>query len=247
MSLRADHKALVFLGAVAVLGAGVRVSRAASGSPPPAASQQALDRQMASADSAANSGSASSASHRAGGRAGAGRGRGTRRPGRSSAFASDSAHAIAQRDSGQGTPSRRRQAGPLDRPGYINGRLDLDVATAAQIDSLPGVTPALAQRIAADRMKRGPFLSLDGLRRVSGIGPTLAKRLDTLVTFSGAFVQGSPQDSLVPPRRAKTRRSTSTRPVALRTQARPQALWRLGVSGMYSLVPALAGSQRPTA
>jgi Helix-hairpin-helix motif len=120
------------------------------------------------------------------------------------AHAHDSTHAFV--DSGQGTPSRRRQTGALDRPGYINGRLDLDVATAAQIDSLPGITPTIAKRIAADRMKRGPFLSIDGLRRVSGIGPTLAKRLDTLVTFSGAFVQGSPQDSMIPPRPAKGKR-----------------------------------------
>lgn len=83
------------------------------------------------------------------------------------------------------------------------------MATAAQIDSLPGITPTIAKRIAADRMKRGPFLDLDGLRRVSGIGPTLIKRLDSLVTFSGVYTQGVPGDSMIAPRRrAKPKRPT---------------------------------------
>jgi Helix-hairpin-helix motif len=228
MSLRPDHKALVFLGAVAVLGVGVRVTRAASSSTPAPGSQQELDHQMASADSAANAGRASSGSRRPPGRGGSGRGRGGRRfGGRSNTLSNDSGTTWAVADSEQGTPSRKRTAGALDRPGYINGRLDLDVATAAQIDSLPGILPAIAKRIAADRMKRGPFLSLDGLRRVSGVGPTLIKHLDTLVTFSGAFVQGSPSDSLIPPRRAKAKRSGSTRPAALRTRAPPPGPSRL--------------------
>src|SRR5678815_627352 len=54
MSLRADQEALVFFGAVAVLGAGVRVVRAAGG-PAQASSQPALDRQIRSSDSALQS------------------------------------------------------------------------------------------------------------------------------------------------------------------------------------------------
>jgi hypothetical protein len=113
---------------------------------------------------------------------------------------------VTAADSQQGTP-RRRPAGPLDRKGYVNRRLDLDAATAAQIDSLPGVTPTVAKRIVADRMRRGPFLNLDGLRRVSGLGPTLIRHLDSLVTFSGVFLQGNPEDSTIPSRRrGKTKR-----------------------------------------
>jgi len=111
--------------------------------------------------------------------------------------------------------------------GYLNGKLDLDVATAAQIDSLPGITPTIAKRIAADRMRRGPFLSLDGLRRVSGVGPALAKHLDSLVTFSGALVQGNAQDSSIRARPRKWKRGGATRPAALQTRAPPPALWRL--------------------
>jgi hypothetical protein len=77
----------------------------------------------------------------------------------------------------------------------------LDVASSAQIDSLPGVTPLMAKRIVADRMARGPFLSTDGLRRVIGVGSGFLKRIDTLVTFSGTFVQANASDTIIPKRR----------------------------------------------
>jgi helix-hairpin-helix protein len=219
MSLRPDQKALVFLGAVAVLGAGVRVSRAASRGDASPTEQAALDRQMASADSAANAGRATGGARRSSGR-------GAKRATRQREWSSDSASSSP--DTGQGKPSRRRAAEPRTGPGYVNGKLDLDVATAAQIDSLPGVTPTMAKRIAADRMKRGPFLNLDGLRRVSGVGPSLAKWLDSLVTFSGAYTQGAAQDSIIRARPRKSKRSVGAmRPAALRTTGPPPARSRL--------------------
>lgn len=206
MSLRADHKALVFVGAVAVLGAGVRVVRSASGSTVTPSTQAALEHQMASADSAATSAAGRADARRSNGR-GRGRGSGSRRHSANG----DPADTVAVLDPEQGTPSHKRAGGPLDRRGYIGSTLDLDIATAAQIDSLPGITPAIARRIAADRVKHGPFLNLDGLRRISGIGPTLIKRLDSLVTFSGAYTQATPQDTMIPPRRkANARRRGAT-------------------------------------
>jgi predicted flap endonuclease-1-like 5' DNA nuclease len=219
MSLRPDQKALVFLGAVAVLGAGVRVSRAASRGDASPTEQAALDRQMASADSAATAGRATGGAKRSGGRGG-------RRAVRPREWSSDSA--FSPPDTGQGKPARRKAGEARTGPGYVNGKLDLDVATAAQIDSLPGVTPTMAKRIAADRMKRGPFLNLDGLRRVSGVGPSLAKWLDTLVTFSGAYTQGAAQDSTIRARPRKSRRGGGAmRPAAQRTRGPPPAPSRL--------------------
>jgi Helix-hairpin-helix motif len=221
MSLRPDQKALVFLGAVAVLGAGVRVSRAAARSVISPSEQTALDRQMDSADSAANAGRAAGGARRSGGRGG-------RRVTKPRELSSDSASSLP--DTGQGKPSRRKSGEPRTGPGYVNGKLDLDVATAAQIDSLPGVTPTMAKRIAADRMTHGPFLSLDGLRRVSGVGPSLAKWLDSLVTFSGAYTQGDAQDSTIRARRKWKRGGRvggAMRPAALRTKGPPPAPSRL--------------------
>ncbi|MFN8652352.1 MAG: helix-hairpin-helix domain-containing protein [Gemmatimonadales bacterium] len=53
--------------------------------------------------------------------------------------------------------------------------LDLNTASAADLESLPKVGPALATRIVAFREKYGPFPAVDSLVRVPGIGPaTLA-------------------------------------------------------------------------
>jgi len=177
MSLRADQKALMFFGAVAVLGAGVRVLRAA-GNAGPAPAQPGLDRQIRSSDSALHATRS--------GRSKSGRST-SRKSGRSAAEAD--------------TGGRRRTQNPVNRRGYIANRLDLDVASAAQIDSLPGVTPLMARRIVADRMARGPFLSADGLRRVIGVGSGFLSHIDTLITFSGTFVQTTASDTVIPKRR----------------------------------------------
>ena len=55
--------------------------------------------------------------------------------------------------------------------------IDLNTATAAQLDAIPGVGPVLAGRIVDWRTAHGRFTSLDQLRDVSGIG---ARTLDRL-------------------------------------------------------------------
>ena len=198
MSMRSDQKALLFLGAVGVLGAGVRVVRTAAGQQAPA-TQPALDRQMRVADSAA------AAQRKPKGRQqGSSRGRGS---GRGKKAQTDSSHAAGgQSPSGGMTGMRIRPSTPtgsLDRRGYIGKRLDLDVATAAQIDSLPGVTPLMARRIVEDRIRRGPFLSMSGLQRVSGVGRQFIQKIDSLVTFSGTYVFSSPADTVIKSRKRK--------------------------------------------
>jgi competence protein ComEA len=61
--------------------------------------------------------------------------------------------------------------------GAATGPLDLNHATLAQLDELPRVGPATAQRIVAYRDENGPFTSVDDLLEVPGIG---AKTLDGL-------------------------------------------------------------------
>jgi DNA uptake protein ComE-like DNA-binding protein len=62
--------------------------------------------------------------------------------------------------------------------------VDLDIAAEEEIATLPAIGEALARRIVQDRVERGPFGSLDELRRVRGIGAALARRIAGGVTFS---------------------------------------------------------------
>ena len=55
--------------------------------------------------------------------------------------------------------------------------LDLNRATAEDLDALPGLGPALAQRIVDYRKAHGPFKQIEDLREVSGIGPHNLQRL----------------------------------------------------------------------
>ncbi|MFQ4148994.1 ComEA family DNA-binding protein [Arthrobacter sp. LAPM80] len=65
-----------------------------------------------------------------------------------------------------------------------NGLLNVNTATAAEFDTLPGVGPVLAGRIVAWRTDHGPFTSVEGLTAVTGIGPKLLAGLRDLVTVS---------------------------------------------------------------
>jgi competence protein ComEA len=62
------------------------------------------------------------------------------------------------------------------------GLIDLNTATAEQLDALPGVGPVLAQHILDWRSAHGRFDSADQLREVSGIGPSKFADLRPLVT-----------------------------------------------------------------
>lgn len=67
----------------------------------------------------------------------------------------------------------------LARPGTV---LNVNRATAVELEGLPGVGPSLARRIVADREARGPFATVEALDRIPGIGPGLVARLGRLVT-----------------------------------------------------------------
>ncbi|GAC81380.1 competence protein ComEA [Gordonia malaquae] len=61
-------------------------------------------------------------------------------------------------------------------------QVDLNTATEAQLDELPGVGPVTAQAIIAWRSTHGRFTSVDQLAEVDGIGPSRLAKLRPLVT-----------------------------------------------------------------
>jgi competence protein ComEA len=61
------------------------------------------------------------------------------------------------------------------------GPVDINTATASDLEQLPGVGPATALAIVDDRDRNGPFASVDDLDRVRGIGPAKLDALRELV------------------------------------------------------------------
>ena len=55
-------------------------------------------------------------------------------------------------------------------PSSLPSLVNINSATAEELDSLPGVGPSTAAAIVEDRDANGPFSSVEDLMRVSGIG-----------------------------------------------------------------------------
>lgn len=57
------------------------------------------------------------------------------------------------------------------------GGININSASAAELEDLPGVGPVLAARIVEWRTANGPFTSIDDLGQVSGIGASVLEQL----------------------------------------------------------------------
>lgn len=158
MATADEKKAMAFLLAVALMGAGVRwvgvqrfesdLARQVERTAPAAGSARALAAQMAAIDSL----------------------RAVPRKSRTRPKSASTKPAS--------TKPPRQATGPPER-------IDVNSATAAELERLPRVGPALAQRIIDHRQRHGPFQSPEDLRHVRGIGPSTVRLLEPLVTFSG--------------------------------------------------------------
>lgn len=72
-------------------------------------------------------------------------------------------------------------AGQASSSGASKGKVNLNTASAEELQTLSGIGPSLSQRIIDYRQANGPFKSVDDLRKVSGIGDTRFKSLKDLV------------------------------------------------------------------
>lgn len=79
---------------------------------------------------------------------------------------------------GEVPPPSENGSGPA-----ADGRVNLNTADAAALETLAGVGPALAARIIAWREQNGPFRSVDELTAVSGIGPKIFDGMRDQVTL----------------------------------------------------------------
>jgi competence protein ComEA len=170
MPTPAERQALLFFAAIAALGVGVNAWRAARGGEPViAGSKTELAAQIARVDSVV--------------------------------AASPSRDAKRKKKAKEKAPPATYPQSP-NQPLSAVSRLpsavqvvDLDAADSTEILALPKIGPALAHRIVANRDSFGPFGSLNGLQRVRGVGPGMAKALRELVVFSGVARPDAPTGS----------------------------------------------------
>lgn len=74
---------------------------------------------------------------------------------------------------GEAVASGQTSSGPAsgsDGGASSSGVININTATAEELDSLPGIGPSTAAAIVEDRERNGPFASPEDLMRVSGIG-----------------------------------------------------------------------------
>ena len=76
--------------------------------------------------------------------------------------------------------------------------LDLNRATAEELETLPGIGAAKAAAILAAREAQGGFSSLEELEAVRGIGPALMAKLRPLVVVGAGAAKGAAARSAAP-------------------------------------------------
>ena len=59
--------------------------------------------------------------------------------------------------------------------------ININTATAEELEQLPGIGPSTAQKIVSDRMANGSFKSPDDLKRVTGIGDKKFETISALI------------------------------------------------------------------
>ncbi|HLF27474.1 MAG TPA: helix-hairpin-helix domain-containing protein [Anaerolineae bacterium] len=80
---------------------------------------------------------------------------------------------------GEVVPAPGASSGESALPG---APIDINTATLEQLDALPGIGPAIAQRIIDYRQANGPFTALDQIKEVKGIGDALFEKIKDLIT-----------------------------------------------------------------
>jgi competence ComEA-like helix-hairpin-helix protein len=223
MPTPSEQKALAFVAIAILLGGAVRVLRAGAAATPSPLEQQALGRQASAAESASAAAKAAKQVKRSRSGKVASSRRDTVSKIVAGVASVPPTFARPDRPfahSNYGTPSARlgfpppdprydTQAGgalvaaastrradgrkPDASPSAAGSKLDLDVASAHEVEALPRIGPALANRIVASRDSLGPFRSIEGLRRVKGLGAATLERLAPFITFSGRPAAPAPK------------------------------------------------------
>ncbi|MDD4909081.1 MAG: ComEA family DNA-binding protein [Candidatus Omnitrophica bacterium] len=72
---------------------------------------------------------------------------------------------------------------PESRTQRAREKININIATREQLISLPGIGPALAERIIEYRKSQGPFFFEEDIRKVKGVGPGKYARFKDLIVM----------------------------------------------------------------
>ena len=83
-------------------------------------------------------------------------------------------------------PDPKPYVAAVERAGVAPAqKVDLNRASATELESVPGIGPSLAKRIVEFRKEHGPFRSVDDLLKVRGIGERSLAKLSPYFTVKG--------------------------------------------------------------
>ena len=72
-----------------------------------------------------------------------------------------------------------------DRAWLVGRRLDLNHTSARSLERVSGIGPSLARKIIAERDRRGGFNSIQDVDAVDGVGPKMLEKLSAVVGVAG--------------------------------------------------------------
>ncbi len=100
-----------------------------------------------------------------------------------SAASAPASTAPAHADSGARDTRPVTSKAPEPRSSVARGKININAASKAELELLPGIGPALAQRIIDHRDSKGRLRGPADLDQVRGIGPKLLEKIGPLVVY----------------------------------------------------------------
>ncbi len=82
----------------------------------------------------------------------------------------------------QTSPVFEQNLAPVTSTGSVPERININTASQAELETLPGIGAVIAQRIIAYRTEHGPFQSIEEIQNVPGIGPKTFEKIKDLIT-----------------------------------------------------------------
>ena len=87
-------------------------------------------------------------------------------------------------DAASPSPAAAPTASTLAAPGTTGLLINVNTASAAELESLPGIGPKTAEAIIAYREEHGPFATIEAITDVKGIGPATLEKMRALITIN---------------------------------------------------------------